>query len=156
MRILVLYESRRGFTLTVARAIRDELRARGLTASAAPLGGVDAGTLAACDALIVGTWVAGKILVGVGPPREALAALAALPALGGRPAAVFCTYDAAPRGTLAILAARLVGRGARVEVGGAFRNGPLARTRRRSLATVPAFVDEVHANLERLAATVEP
>jgi hypothetical protein len=67
MRVLVLYESRRGFTLTVARALRDGLRASGVEATAAPLRGVDAGTLAAADALVVGTWVKGMIVVGVGP-----------------------------------------------------------------------------------------
>ena len=67
MRVLVLYESRRGFTLTVARALRDALRAHGVEATAAPLRGVDAGTIAAADALVVGTWVSGLIVVGVGP-----------------------------------------------------------------------------------------
>src|SRR5262249_27103014 len=46
VRVLILYESRRGFTLTVARALRDELRKLGTEATTAPLRGVDAGTLA--------------------------------------------------------------------------------------------------------------
>jgi hypothetical protein len=138
MRILVLYESRRGFTLTVARAIRDELRSQGLPASTAPLGGVDAGTLAAADALIVGTWVAGKIVVGVGPPRDALAGITALPPLEGRPAAVFCTYDVAPRGTLETLAARLTAPryGARLR-GGRPREPGAPRRGRRAVAGRP-------------------
>ena len=69
MRILVLYESGRGFTLTVARAIRDEIRARGHEATTAPLRAVDVGTVAAADALIVGSWVTGKVVFGVGPRR---------------------------------------------------------------------------------------
>lgn len=152
MRVLVLYESRRGFTLTVARAIRDELRARDVDASCAPLGGIDAGTVAAADAFVVGTWVAGKIVVGVGPAPDGLSGIAALPPLGGRPAVVFCTYDVAPRGTLNTLASRLIGRGARVEMGDAFRNGPVPGIRRRSLAKVPAFVDEAIPILRRPAA----
>jgi menaquinone-dependent protoporphyrinogen IX oxidase len=36
MRVLILYESRRGFTLTVARAIRDEVQLRGLLAETPP------------------------------------------------------------------------------------------------------------------------
>jgi flavodoxin len=151
MRVLVLYESRRGFTLTVARAIRDDLRSRGLEASTAAMGTVDAGTLAAADALCVGTWTAGKIVAGVGPPREALDAIQALPPLGGRPAAVFCTFDFWPRGTLTTLASRLIGRGATVEVGGEFRNGPLARIRRKSLTKVPAFVEEAVGAFARAA-----
>lgn len=152
MRVLVLYESRRGFTLTVARAIRDELRARHVDASCAPLRGIDVGTVAAADSFVVGTWVAGKIVAGVGPAPDGLAGIAALPPLGGRPAVVFCTYGVAPRGTLNTLAARLIGRGARVEIGETFRNGPLPGTRRKSLAKVPAFVDEAIASLQRPAA----
>jgi hypothetical protein len=154
MRVLILYESRRGFTLTVARAIRDELRSRDVSASAVPIGSLDAGSLAAADALIVGTWVAGKIVVGVGPAGGAIRGIAALPPLHGRPAVVFCTFDVAPRGTLSTLATKLVGKGAKVEVGDAFRNGPLPGTRRKSLARVPAFVDEALASLTRLQ-TVE-
>lgn len=136
MRILVLYESRRGFTLTVARAVRDELRARGFTATTASLRTVDGGTLAAADALVVGTWVAGKIVAGVGPAKEAVAGILALPELEGRSVATFCTCDVAPRGTLDELADHLSERGGEVVGGFAFR-------RRRSLRHVPAYVDAI-------------
>jgi hypothetical protein len=143
--VLVLYESRRGYTLTVARAIRDEVRLRGHASSAASLGAVDAGTVAAADALVVGSWVAGKIVAGVGPPRDALEAIGALGPLDGMPAAVFCTYDVAPRGTLDVLAQALEAIGARVRVGERFRGGP-GRTRRASLAKVPGLVDAALAS----------
>jgi hypothetical protein len=149
MHVLVLYESRRGYTLTVARSLRDELRARGHAATAAALGGVDAGTLASADALIVGTWTAGKVVMGVGPPAEAIDAIGALPHLGGRPAAVYATFDVSPRSTLDVLASELTGRGAVVEVGERFRNGPLARTGRRSLARGPVFLDAALASFSR-------
>jgi len=152
MRVLVLYESRRGFTLTVARAIRDDLRRRGVAASAAAFGNVDVGTIAAADAFVVGSWTAGKIVVGVGPADGALEGIESLPRLANRPAAVFCTYDFAPRGTLTTLASRLIGRGAVVEVGGGFRNGILARIRAKSLAKVPGFVDEALAAFDRSSA----
>ena len=152
MDVLVLYESRRGYTLTVARAIRDELRARGHTSSAASLRGCDEGTLAAADAVIVGTWTAGKIVAGVGPPSEALEGVAALPSLLGRSAAVFCTYDVAPRRTLETLADALVARGARVSVGERFRGG-LGRTKRASLAKAPGFVDAALADFAAADAT---
>ena len=142
MRILILYESRRGFTLTVARAIRDEFRARGMTATTCALGTVDAGTLAAADALVVGSWVAGKIVVGVGPAEEAIRAIGALPDLDGRPVATFCTCDVAPKGTLATLEDLLLERGAMVVGGFAFR-------RRGSLRHVPAYVDAIVPALER-------
>jgi len=145
MDVLVLYESRRGYTLTVARAIRDELRSRGHTAAAAALRGCDEGTFAAADAVIVGTWTAGKIVAGVGPPPEAFEGVAAMPPLAGRPGAVFCTYDVAPKRTLETLADALVERGARVAVGERFRGG-LGRTKRASLAKVPGFVDAALAD----------
>jgi flavodoxin len=136
MRVLVLYESRRGFTLTVARAIRDELRARGIPAGTAALPTVDAGTLAAADALVVGTWVAGKIVFGVGPATGAVRAIRALPDLEGRPVATFCTCDVAPRGTLAALEELLRERGATVVGGFTFK-------RRASLRHVVAYVDAI-------------
>ena len=63
-----------------------------------------------------------------------------LPPLDARPAAVFCTYDVAPRRTLERLADALIVRGARVSVGERFRGGML-RTKRASLTKVPGFVD---------------
>lgn len=149
MRVLVLYESRRGFTLTVARAIRDELRARGISAGTAALPSVDAGTLAAADALVVGTWVAGKIVVGVGPAKEAVAAIRSLPDLGGRPVATFCTCDVAPRGTLATLEDLLVERGASVVGGFTFK-------RRRSLRHVAGYVDAIEPSLRGAVTPPQP
>jgi len=136
MRVLILYESRRGFTLMVAQAIRDELRGRDVPAETAPLRTVDRGTLAAADAVIVGTWVAGAILFGVGPAPGVREAIEALPPLEGTEAAVFCTCDVAPRRTLQTLAAWLSRRGASVHVGQTFK-------RKKSLRAVPAFVDAV-------------
>jgi len=136
MHVLILYESRRGFTLTVARSIRDELRTRGVSAETAPVRSVDRGTIAAADALIVGSWVKGAILFGVGPADGVREAIEALPDLDGTVAAVFCTCDVAPRGTLQTLATWLRRRGARVVVGQTFK-------RKKSLRTVPAFTDVV-------------
>lgn len=121
MRVLVLYESRRGFTLTVARALRDGLRAGGVEATAAPLRGVDAGTLAAADALVVGTWVKGLIVVGVGPATGTREGVEALPDLEGIPTVVFCTCEVGPRGTLATLTDWLEERGADVRGRAVFR-----------------------------------
>jgi hypothetical protein len=146
MRILILYETRRGFTLTVARAIRDELRARGHAATAAPLRDVDVGTLTAADALIVGTWVQGIVIAKVGPATGALDGIAALPELDRIRTATFCTCDVAPRRTLAVLEEHLEERGADVVGGFAFK-------RKKSLRHVPAYVDAV---LPVLAPTAAP
>ncbi len=150
MRVLVLYETRRGFTLTVARAIRDEVRRRGHTATAAPLRTVDAGTLAAADALVVGSWTQGLILVKVGPADGALEGIAELPPLARRPTAVYCTCDVTPRGTLDVLTSRLQRKDARVLVAHAFK-------RRKSLAQVPAYVELALAEFTAaLEAPAEP
>jgi hypothetical protein len=141
MRVLVLYESRRGFTMTVARAIRDELRSRGVLATTAPLRTVDAGTLAAADALMVGTWVRGLVIAGVGPADGALEGIARLPQLAGRPTVAFCTCEVAPRGTLHVMSSRLAEKGANVVATATFR-------RKKSLRKVGAFIDAVLPELE--------
>jgi flavodoxin len=130
MRVLVLYESRRGSTLTVARALRDAMRERGVEATAAPLRGVDDGTLAAADALVVGTWVSGLIVVGVGPAPGTQEGVNALPDLDGMPTVVFCTCEVSPRGTLSTLTDWLEARGADVRGRAVFR-------RKKSLASAP-------------------
>lgn len=114
MRVLILYESRRGFTLTVARVLRDELRTRGFDATAAPLSGVDAGTIAAANALVVGTWVTGLVVAKVGPAHGTREGVEALPDLAGRPTIVYCTCEFSPRSTLDALSAWLEDRGADV------------------------------------------
>jgi len=146
MRVLILYESRRGFTLTVARALRDELRLLGVDATTAPLRGVDAGTFAAADALVVGTWVKGLIIAGVGPASGTYEGVAALPPLDGLPTVVYCTCEVSPRGTLDTLSGWLEGRGAQVRAHAVFR-------RRKSLATVPDVAGRI---LTVLAPTTTP
>jgi hypothetical protein len=140
MRVLVLYESRRGFTLTVARALRDAMRTLGVEATAAPLRGVDAGTIAAADALVVGTWVSGLILVGVGPAPGTGPAVDALPDLAGRPTVVFCTCEVSPRATLSTLSDWLEARGADVR-------GRVVFRRKKSLANAPAVAESILAVL---------
>jgi hypothetical protein len=130
MRVLILYESRRGFTLTVARALRDEVRELGHEATTSPLRSVDAGTLAATDALVVGTWVKGLLLVGVGPAHGTQEAIDALPDLHGRPTVVYCTCEFAPMSTLDQLSEWLDKRGADVRGRAVFK-------RHKSLRTAP-------------------
>jgi hypothetical protein len=139
MRVLILYESRRGFTMQVAHAIRDEVRRRGELATCAAFGTADPGTIAAADAFIVGSWIEGMILFRVGPAGGALRGVHALPDLGGRPAAVFCTFDVHPFGSLDRLASRLAARGARVVAAQRFKR--YHRRKGRRLGAVPGFVD---------------
>lgn len=130
MRVLILYESRRGFTLTVARALRDELRTLGLEATASPLRATDPGTLAAADALVVGTWVKGLVVAGVGPADGTEDGVRALPPLGGKPAIVYCTCGVAPGDTLESMQEWLEERGAEVR-------GRIVFRRTKSLAKAP-------------------
>jgi hypothetical protein len=132
MRVLILYESRRGFTLTVARALRDELRTLGTEATTAPLGTVDPGTIAASDALVVGTWVKGLLIVGVGPAGGTREAIGALPDLEGRPTVVYCTCELAPMSTLDRLSDWLDMRGADVRGRAVFK-------RKKSLRDAPGI-----------------
>lgn len=136
MRVLILYESRRGFTLTVARALRDAMRAIGVEAAAAPLRGVDPGTVAAADALVVGTWVKGLVVVGVGPADGTQAGVDALPPLDGVPTVAYCTCEVSPRGTLDVLSRWLEERGADVR-------GRVVFRRKRSLAHAPRVAEGI-------------
>src|SRR5687767_15377723 len=82
----------------------------------------------------------------VGPAAGALEGIADLPSLDGRPAAVFCTCDVAPHGTLDVLTSQLQRKGAHVVVAYAFK-------RRKSLAKVPAYVDLVVEEFEAFLGT---
>jgi hypothetical protein len=130
MRVLILYETRRGFTLTVAQALRDELRKLGLEATASPLHATDPGTIAAADAFVVGTWVKGLIVVGVGPADGTQQGVRDLPRFDGKPAIVFCTCAFSPRHTLESLGEWLEERGADIR-------GRIVFRRKRSLAKAP-------------------
>ena len=85
---------------------------------------------------MVGTWVSGLILLGVGPAPGTREGVGALPDLGGMPTVVFCTCDVSPRGTLSTLSDWLEARGADVRGRAVFR-------RKKSLATAP----DVAANI---------
>jgi Flavodoxin len=140
MRVLILYESRRGHTLTAARAIRDALRDLGLEATAAPLRRTDPGTIAAADAFVVGTWVKGLLVVGVGPAKGTEEGIRSLPRLDGKPAIAFCTCDLAPRRTLDSVSEWLEERGADVRGTIVFRRSKsLARTPEAAAAIAEAF-----------------
>jgi hypothetical protein len=87
-----------------------------VVAEAVRTGGSDAvlKALSETAAEDVGSWVEGFIVVKVGPAKAALEAIGRLPAMGGKPAAMFCTYGVNPRGTLAILRRSLEEKGANV------------------------------------------
>ena len=144
MRVLVLYESHRGFTLTVARGLRDELRALGADASTAPLRNVDAGTVAASESLVVGTWVKGLLIAGVGPATGTYQGIQRLPHLDGRPTVMFCTCAFSARHTLDTLGDWLEDRGADVR-------GRVVFRRKKSLRNAPGVAASILDVLQRPA-----
>ena len=140
-RVLVAYDSRGGKTAKVAALIASELTARGSAAQTLPLDRVGVGELSSADCLVIGTWVEGAVVAGVGPARTSKSWLRQLPSLGGLPVAVFCTYGVAPRGTLSKMGAELQRCGARVVAQEAFRAhaaGAASRSRARRFAQVVA------------------
>src|ERR1035437_9883179 len=93
MQVLVAYESRGG------RTRREGVRVRGSEARLRALKDTTAEDVERSDAIALGTWVEGLIFFKVGPAKAALAGVKRLPALGGKPVAVFCTYGVNPRAT---------------------------------------------------------
>ena len=67
------------------------------------------------DLVLVGTWTHGLFVVGQGP--FGASALAVLPAMRGKKAAVFCTFALSPAKTLEKMTGIIAGRGADV-IGG--------------------------------------
>ena len=114
MRVLVAYESRGGRTRRAAEAVAEAVRVRGSEATVKALKDTTAEDVEGSDAIAIGTWVEGFIFFKVGPAKAALVGVGRLPALRGKPAAVFCTYGFNPRATLAMLRESLETKGAKV------------------------------------------
>ncbi len=131
-RVLVCYESEGGKTAAVASNIADQLSAHGARTTVLPISSVGARELAAADAIVIGTWVEGLVFAKVRPAKKMRKWLAALPRLGNRPVAIFCTYGVDPKGTLQEMREAIEARGGVVIGESAFgprdRNGadPLA------------------------------
>ena len=141
MKPLVVYESRSGHTRRSAEAIAEQAKAQEADAVVRPVGEVSAEDVASADAVAVGTWVKGFILFGM-KPAGAEGVASRLPALGGKPTGVFCSYAFNPAGAPAALADRLRANGARIVATRAFhRNRPTsgaAEFARQILGSVPS------------------
>jgi glutamate synthase (NADPH) small chain len=110
-RVLVAYESRGGRTARAAGLIADGLRDTGAVVRAVPLAQVGAAELMETDLLVIGTWVQGFVVAGVGPARATRDWLAGLPRLAGLHTAIFCTYAVSPKGTVPAMRRALEDRG---------------------------------------------
>ena len=119
-RVLVCYASEGGTTKAAAQRVADQLSAHGALPTVRSIDAVGTAELAAADALVVGTWVEGLVVAKVGPAKKMRSWLEALPPLGERPVAVFCTYGVNPRSTLAIMTRLLEVKGATVVASASF------------------------------------
>ena len=124
-RVLVCYASVGGTTAHAAREIADGFAARGVVVTVLPIAKVGAREWASADVVVVGTWVEGFVVAGVGPSRSMSRWLGQLPRLGGKRVAVFCTFSVAPKDTLASMRCSVEAAGATVVAQAAF--GPRER-----------------------------
>ncbi len=119
-RVLVCYASVGGKTARAAQEIADGFAAHGLVATVLPISKVGARELASADYVVVGTWVEGFVVAGVGPARAMRKWLERLPRLGAKPVAIFCTFGVSSKGTLSSMRRALEATGAVVVAQAAF------------------------------------
>jgi glutamate synthase (NADPH) small chain len=124
-RVLVGYESRGGRTARAAGLIAAALRETDAVVRAVPLAQIGVDELMDTDLLVLGSWVEGFVVVGVGPARATRDWLASLPRLEGLRTATFCTYSVSSSGTLHSMRRELEHRGMTVVAERAF--GPRSR-----------------------------
>jgi glutamate synthase (NADPH/NADH) small chain len=124
--VLVCYESRGGKTARAAEEIAKVLVESGNIVRALPIERIGLAELATADALVIGSWVEGFVVAKVGPAKVMSTWLASLPRLGGKKAAVFCTFSVAPKATLTKMRLALEEKGAVVLGQAAFRARGLA------------------------------
>jgi flavodoxin len=103
--VLVIIESGRGHAEDVADVIVDAAVAQGVTARSGTIEEVGPDEVVAADAVVAGCWTAGRVPFGDQPTQRMTAWIDQLPALDGKPVAVFCTYRFFPH-TFADVATR--------------------------------------------------
>jgi len=125
MKAALLVESLTGNTWKAAELIAGNLQQEGWSiAGLMPLRGPDHGALQAADLVIVGTWVHGAFIIGQAP--WGIGAIDALPAVGGKRAATFCTFALNPGKTLVAMEKSVTRLGADVIGGLALHRSKLA------------------------------
>lgn len=140
MRAALLIESLTGHTQKAGELIAANLQQAGWgIAGIARLKAPNHAELQAADIVIVGTWVHGLFIVGQGP--FGLGSIEAIPAIGGKRAAVFCTFALDPKNSLDTMSRAVESRGASV-IGG------LALHRSRLEAHSEIFAERLLGALE--------
>ncbi len=141
VRVLVCYASAGGKTARAAQEIADGYSAQGLVTRILPIGDVGAAELARTDMVVVGSWVEGFVVAGVGPAKAMRAWLAGLPRLGGKPVGIFCTFGVAPKGALRVMRHALEAKGAVIVAQAAF--GPKELSSRAGIFGPRAFGEQL-------------
>ena len=124
MQILILYQSRKGYTRQTAQIIAEITRKLGHSVIIKSVIEAHKGDIEQADLLFIGTWIQGFILFGVKPAGADLW-VPSLPPLTNKPVAIFCTYAFNPRRSLEKLGNLLRARGATIVSQQAFHNGHL-------------------------------
>ena len=125
MKIAIVFDSSTGRTRAAAEEMAQVARAAGHECTVRSVQDADPAEVSAADALCVGSWCQGLFIVLQHATAATMDFIDSLDALGGKPAAVFCTYKTAAGGMLPKMAARLQSRGA--DVTGSFKSrGPFA------------------------------
>ncbi|MDX2076738.1 MAG: flavodoxin family protein [bacterium] len=124
MQILILYQSRKGYTRQTAKVIAEVAQKLGHSVTIKSVIEAQQSHIEQADLLFIGTWIQGFILFGVKPAGADLW-VPALPTLTGKPIAIFCTYTFNPRQSLDKLGNLLRAKGATIVSQQAFRNGHL-------------------------------
>lgn len=144
MKVLIAYDSHKGTTRAVAERIAIVAQGSTPDVTVSHVGAIAPSEAAAADVLFLGAWTRGMFVVGVGPSDGAVRWAQGLPPLAGTLGAVFCTYDLAPRGTLAAMSSLLDRAG--VEVLGAHGSN-----RRNRLAGVDVFARDIMGQVRQRA-----
>ncbi len=144
MKAAIVVESLTGNTWKAAELIGDGLEQEGWSITGlSPMRRPVHAEIQAADVVLVGTWVHGLFVVGQGP--FGASAMARLPAMWGKKAAVFCTFALNPVKTLDKMTSIVAGVGADV-IGG------LALNRSKLEAHSEEFVARLLANVPAPAA----
>ena len=125
MKIAIVFDSSTGRTRAAAEEMAQVAQAAGHECTVRSVQDADPAEVSAADALCVGSWCQGLFVVFQHATTATMDFIDSLDELGGKPAAVFCTYKTAVGRMLPKMAARLESRGANVT--GSFKSrGPYA------------------------------
>jgi len=125
MKVAIVFDSSTGRTKAAAEEMAQVARAAGHECTVHSVQDADPAEASTADALCVGSWCQGFFFVMQHATTATMDFIDRLDELGGKPAAVFCTYKTAVGGMLPKMAGRLERRGANVT--GSFKSrGPYA------------------------------